>query len=392
MVQAERQPIARLRRQWLWVAALYAGALLAGYGVIASMWTAGQAAQWSAAAAGALALQMAILWWALPWNRPPGAQAPFPTLGPGNGLTLARGALIGLLAGFLLAPAPPALAWAPAILYSLERAIDFFDGYVARVTRRETELGALLDMEFDGLGVLIVTALAIQMGHLPAWYLLLGFSRPLFVAGMWLRRRQNMAVHDLPPSDHRRLIAGVQTGFLSVVLWPLWDPAVTQLAGALFAIPLLFSFVRDWLVVSGALDAASPRYIRLRWQAKRVVEGWLPLPARAAGAVLAAWLLWRTGEELPALVTAPLALAALLLLLGIVGRAAAFALLIFAAAHATAFGLRWADNALLMCCAAFVLHAGSGVWALWQPEERILRVKAGSKVRSSTQAGSPAAN
>lgn len=378
MVEAERETVLRLRRQWLLVAALYGGALLAGYGIVAGAWTIGQAARWAAPAAAALAVQMAILWWALPRNRSPGASAPFATLGLGNSLTLARGALIGLLAGFLLAPAPPALAWAPAILYSLERALDFCDGYVARVTGRETELGEVLDIEFDGLGVLIVTALAIQMGHLPAWYLLLGVSRPLFAAGMWLRRRQGKPVHGLPPSDHRRLIAGVQTVFLSVALWPVWVPAVMRLAGALFALPLVLSFARDWLVVSGRLDAGSPGYARARRRAKALVEGWLPLPVRVGAALLAAALVWRAGGALPWLLVSVLLVGALCLLAGFLGRTAALMLLIFAAAHASVAGLQWDGNALLMVCTTFVLHAGSGVYAVWKPEERLLRAKAGA--------------
>jgi CDP-diacylglycerol--glycerol-3-phosphate 3-phosphatidyltransferase len=392
VVEAERETFLRLRRQWLLVAALYGGALLAGYAIVAGAWTAGQAARWSAPAAAALAVQMAILWWALPRNRPAGGAAPFATLGPGNGLTLARGALLGLLAGFLFAPAPPpALAWAPAILYSLERALDFCDGYVARVTGRETELGEVLDMEFDGLGVLIVTALAIQMGHLPAWYLLLGVTRPLFVAGAWLRRRQGKPVYDLPPSDYRRLIAGMQTVFLSVALWPVWEPAVMRLAGTLFALPLIFSFARDWLAVSGALDAESPGYARARRQAKALVEGWLPLFVRAGAALLAAALVWRAGETLPRVLALLLLACALLLLAGCLGRAAALVLLFAAAAHASAAGLEWGGNALLMVGAAFVLHAGSGHFALWKPEERLLRAKAGAPP-ATHRTGIPANN
>ena len=101
------------------------------------------------------------------------------------------------------------------------RVIDFFDGIVARVTRRETRLGEILDMEFDGLGLLIAVALAVQYGKLPPWYLLLGVSRPLFVLGIWLRQRAAKPVYDLPPSDHRRVIAGLHTSFVAAALWPV---------------------------------------------------------------------------------------------------------------------------------------------------------------------------
>lgn len=80
-----------------------------------------------------------------------------------------------------------------------ERAIDFFDGFVARYTSRETRLGAILDIEFDGLGILIAVGLAIQYGHLPPWYLILGMARQLFILGIWLRRRLGKPVRELPP-------------------------------------------------------------------------------------------------------------------------------------------------------------------------------------------------
>ena len=78
------------------------------------------------ASALALAVQMGILWIVLPQNHPLADERLFATLGYGNAMTIVRGLLVGLLAGFLIGPTPTGwLAWAPALLYGLERIIDF---------------------------------------------------------------------------------------------------------------------------------------------------------------------------------------------------------------------------------------------------------------------------
>ena len=232
-------------------------------------------------------------------------------------------------------------------------------------------------------------ALAIQYGKLPLWYLILGFGRQLFVLGMWLRQRRGLPVYDLPPSEQRRIIAGLQTGFITVVLWPALSAEVTWLAGYLFAVPLIFSFGRDWLVVSGVFDANSAAYRRERQRAKTIVEGWLPLAARILGGGLTFVLLWQgasaagfaaLGTSWPgfgfggALLGG---LAALLMLFGIVGRVAALVLAAVVSVLIQGMGLTWA-NGLLLTCTIVVLHLGSGRFALWQPEEPFLHTKLGA--------------
>lgn len=376
MVYDERRFLTGLRRQWLYVAVIYAATLGAGYWLMLRVWPAADAMQWLALALATMAVQMIVLWWALRFNHHPDGDALFPDLGVANGMTLTRGLLTCLMAGFLFGPTPTSwLAWAPALLYMTERVIDFFDGFVARYTSRETKLGAILDMEFDGLGILIAVSLAIQYEHLPVWYLVLGLGRQLFVLGIWVRQRLNWPVRDLPPSDHRRLIAGFQTGFISIVLWPVWTTEVALFAAWLFAAPLIFSFGRDWLAVSTTIDADSARYQDVRRHAKTIVEEWLPLLARLTGALLAGWLIWQ-GDSLPLALIALATVAALSMLLGAIGRAGALTLAFIAAISAVAVGLRF-DNALLLTCAVIVLHLGSGRFALWQPEEYYLHAKLG---------------
>jgi CDP-diacylglycerol--glycerol-3-phosphate 3-phosphatidyltransferase len=216
--------------------------------------------------------------------------------GAANRLTLLRGILIALLAGFLFAPRPAgAASWVPALLFTAAAAVDFLDGWCARRTGSQTRLGALLDVEFDALGILLALALAVQYGRLPAPFLGVGLARYLFVAAAALRRRRALPVLELPPSYLRRRLAGFQMGVLAVVLWPLAAPPATTLAEGLVAIPLLAGFLRDWLLVSGRLDPRSRAYRRALAAFGRVAYGWVPLVLRgalAAAGVLSvtAWL------------------------------------------------------------------------------------------------------
>jgi CDP-diacylglycerol--glycerol-3-phosphate 3-phosphatidyltransferase len=402
MIDRQGEPLTPLRRQWLLVAICYLATLSVGYNMLRQLWGQQQSSQWLIPAITLMVIQLAILWWALPYNRPPAPDAGQasarvrPVLGYANALTLLRGLLTCLLAGFLFMPMPEGLwAWTPALLYTVERLIDFADGYVARITRSESKLGEILDMEYDGLGILIAVLLGMQYGKLPAWYLLLGLGRPLFVLGLWLRSRQGRPNYDLPLSEHRRIIAGFQTGFVSLVLWPLWPPAVTLLAAYVMAVPLLFSFGRDWLVVSGVIDAASPAYQRTQQRARVLIEGWLPFLARLCASVLALALLWQAAPALslwqagadgakgpqPLFFGAAMVLgllAVVSVLFGLAGRLGALGLAAIGALSIATAGLDWGSNGPLLVCALIVAHLGSGRWAIWTPEETLLRTKAGA--------------
>lgn len=390
----------QLRRRWGATALLYCAFLLGGYWFLRGAWSTQWATWWLGWAALTMTLELGVLWRVLPSNHPPSAERLLPTFGYGTGLTLTCGLLLFLLAGFLFAPQPPgALAWLPALLYTVARLVDYVDGYVARITHHETKLGSILDMELDGFGVLIAIILGIQVGALPLWYLPLALSRQLFIFGIWLRTRRGLPVYEMTPSANRRIVAGYQTGFLSLALWPSFRPPLSTLAAVIFALPLIASFGRDWLVVSGALDPATATYQRGRLLVKDLLEGWLPFLARIVAFGLTVLLLVR---ELPGFLTwqphlhavgwenasvwlwlwllAIVAIpAAVALLLGVLGRLAAFPLMVMAWLDVAATGLDWADNAWLFMAAAIVTHAGSGHWALWRPEEAILHRRPGAK-------------
>lgn len=400
---AEQPSLSSLRWRWCFVALAYAVSIAAGYLIVRNNWLL-YAANWAIWSLIVFAIHIGILWWGLKHNHRRHEKDLLPTLGYGNGLTLTRGLVICLLAGFLFAPRPDGLlAWAPALLYTVACLLDYLDGYVARITGHTTVLGEILDMEFDGLGMLVAVTLAIQYGQIPPWYFVLGVARQLFVFGMWLRQRLDMPVRDLPPSDNRRLIAGFQMGFMTVMLWPTLAPPTTTLACYMFSIPLAFSFGRDWLVVSGLVDANAPGYQRARRWIKRWSERRIPLALRIVGfAVMlllyfgpqphvALWRFYVAETAIPplALLFGTLALlspvAVVLFLLGIGARTASIVLLGTALLDMLAVGFAWQTNGVLLISALWVLQAGGGDFSLWNIEERLLRRRLGEPLAKDAE-------
>jgi len=380
------------------VALLYAGVWWLGYQLLQWTWYDNLAERWRYFSATMALVLLTILWRGLPHNRRTDASRLWPTLGHANWLSLVRGILLFLLAGFIFLPRPTiALTWLPALLYTADRITDLFDGYLARVTSRESKLGAILDIELDGLGLLVAVILGVQYGLLPSWYLLLAVSRQLFVAGMTVRRRAGLPNRELPPSDNRRVIAGFQTGFLSVMLWPILTPSLTHLAAYLFAIPLIFSFGRDWLVVSHFVDPASSSYARVRRGLKLIFEQWLPLIARCGVVVYTALLLWQfvvddrywqlvqtswsipDGMAIRVLLLVVWGVAALLVGFGVGARLGALVVMTLAILHVGLVGLIWQENGWLFVATVIVAHLGSGWASLWQPEERWLHTQYGKQ-------------
>lgn len=147
------QPPSLLWR-WALAAIIYIGVWLLGYWSLDS-WHYAYSTRWLLLAGVMLVVALTILGGNLQHNRRNDNAPLLPTLGYGNGMTLARGLLLLLLSGFLFSPRPTgSLLWVPAMLFTASRLIDCFDGYVARVTRHDTKLGAILDIEFDGLDLL----------------------------------------------------------------------------------------------------------------------------------------------------------------------------------------------------------------------------------------------
>ena len=399
---ANRRALTRLHWHWGAVALLYIAIGMAGFWLLSTGWSRAFAQRWLLIAGLVMARQLWLLWQSLPLNHREHETTLLPTLGYGTALTIGRGIAIALLAGFIFSPRPTGwLAWLPAILYSVGAIFDYLDGYIARITDHATKLGESLDMEYDVIGVLGAVLLAISYGQLPVWYLAVGLAREIFLLGHWILRKRGLTVYELPQSSDRRLIAGLQMGFLSVVLWPIFTPPATTLAAVLFAIPLLISFGRDWLVTSGALPADSSRYQQIRTFAKSILEGWTPAIARPLGTVAALaillgqaplFLAWTAYSQTTGLgifdpffwaLAATSAAALLLFAGGILGRFAAIPLIALACWDLLAVGFIWQTNGLLLTAAIIVIQMGSGYFALWQPEEQLIRRRAGDRKAGS---------
>ena len=316
-------------------------------------------------------------------NHPPGREELYPDLGPANRLTIFRGIAYAWMAGFLLMPRPGGLLdWLPALLYMGASIADVFDGYLARRSERVTRLGETLDMEFDGLGVLVACALAVQYGQLPLVFLLVAAARPLFVWGMHWRTKKGLPNYPMTESDQRRVIAGLLMIFLCTVLWPIFEPPVTYAVGAVFGGAVALSFVRDWLVTIGWLRPDSFPYILWRARLKVWAFAWMPVGLRATIALLISLMasgVLADGSALPATLSWPVAVVGvaggLAALAGIGARtsaglvnAAAFVYFLFG-------GQPWLGLTLLVL-SSLLLVLGSGRYTLWVPEERWLRVGA----------------
>lgn len=368
-----------LHKEWFILAAFSLITLSSGFFLLATTWQMLFAASWMILAALTLIYLFAVLWSSLPRNHRQGEIDILPDLGWGNRLTLLRGILIAGLVGFLLLPEPEGwLARLPGIFYTLAIAADFFDGYLARITNRATRLGEILDMSFDGLGVLAAIILAVQYERLPDWYLLVAFARYAFVFGLWLRTRLGKDNFELPPSIRRRALAGFQMGFLAVMLWPIFSPPGTHIAALFFGLPILLGFLQDWFYATGFIKADDGR----KSQAIQWMLGWLPLFFRIVVVCLGAALIFpnlivlnQLSTSQAILVIADLAVI-LLLTLGVTTRTAAIAGLILLGFHQMYASLSFIQI-LLAGGYATVLFLGGGPFSLWTPEEYLVFQRAG---------------
>jgi len=296
----------------------------------------------------------------------------FATLGAANWITLLRGSgLVGLAGFFPLAVGQSAgldgpLAWGPGLLYLGVSAADLLDGLVARRQGRETELGKRLDISTDAAGLLVASLLAVALGRLPAFYLLVGLAYYPFVIGLWFRRRQGLPVVALRPRPYARIMAGFQMGLVGVALLPVAARQLTTLAAIIFMTPLLAGFLRDWLVVSCRLPTDGDQ--QTPW------DGWsAALWTRALPPLARLVLLGGAVASLSAASGGQRASAALCLLagLGVMGRSVALALALLLGIEQNPAGAT-ASAMLLFGAVSLVMLTGTGKLSLWSPEEAVL--------------------
>ncbi|HIQ08192.1 MAG TPA: CDP-alcohol phosphatidyltransferase family protein [Anaerolineaceae bacterium] len=298
-------------------------------------------------------------------NRPASDTPLYPTFGAANGLTLLRGLAVALLLGFFCPRT--AQGWVPGALYTFVALSDWWDGFLARRTRRASLLGQRLDLMVDGLGVLVASALAVVLGRLPWWYLSVGLARYAFLLWEAGLRALGRSPQPLPPEPQRRANAGLMMGFLAVALWPVFPPQALTLVGVWFFIPFAAGFLRDALWVIHPRSTSAPHEKPLLGAAYALVR---LLSAAGLGALLwshplSGWLRW-SGSLLVGL-----------LALGVLPRLAALGgLLTFGAAWAAGLPLS-PITALLSAGLTAIAFYGGGAACLWAPDERFFLTRAG---------------
>jgi CDP-diacylglycerol---glycerol-3-phosphate 3-phosphatidyltransferase len=371
--------IGRLKKELLVRALCFGGMATGVFALLYLVWRQPGAWLWLMLTLGFGGYQFYFIWRNLYENRRDEGSPLYPKLGWANEVTIFRGSLIAMLAGFLFAPpASGPAAWLPGLLYMGAALLDFLDGYLARVTGIVSRLGTRLDMEWDSLGFLIVVSVAVVYGQINPAYLLLGAARFLFVYGTNRRIRLNQPVYALDESMVRRALAGAQMGFLAVVLLPVFPGLITKAASVLFLIPSLAHFWRDWLFVSGMIGRGTSRSEDTGWFA--AARAWLPLVFRNTLAVLVGLLLLKElrmqSPDSEMVVICLIALPALIL--GAAGRITALVVLImsgFLLRSDPATLLYW----LIMVVGIVVMIWGTGNFSLWKPENWLIYSLAGEK-------------
>jgi CDP-diacylglycerol---glycerol-3-phosphate 3-phosphatidyltransferase len=249
----------RLRAWWWAAAGLCALIMVGGFLLLCRGRGRPDAIQWILQSMIIMIYVLGLLKYGLRWNYHPVEKVLHSTLGYGTWLTITRGGLIAVLAGYLFQPWPESrffpgrLSWSPGLIYLAASILDYLDGRVARASRQETRLGAFLDINLDALGLLIAPLVAIWYGRLPPAYLSVGCAYYAFIGGIRLRKKFSKPVVEPEPWRGARLIAGFQMGVVGTALLPILKPPVTTVAAYAAMISLLASFTRDWLIVCGYL-------------------------------------------------------------------------------------------------------------------------------------------
>lgn len=230
-------PTQRVRHQALLVAVLIGATLAAA---LAWAWHADAVRPTLVAnALGVFAAACAAVVAGLPAHRPQ------PHFGWANTVTLARVALVAVLAAMALEPRVP-LGTALFAIACVAAALDAVDGPIARAGGRTSAFGARFDMEADALLILVLAVLAWRGERAGAWVVASGALRYGFVAAAhawpWLGA-------PLPPSERRRAVCAVQVVVLLACVAPGVVPPVSTLLAAVGLLALLASFAIDvaWL-------------------------------------------------------------------------------------------------------------------------------------------------
>tara|TARA_R110002110_G_scaffold414951_1_gene647089 strand:- start:369908 stop:371062 length:1155 start_codon:yes stop_codon:yes gene_type:complete len=304
-------------------------------------------------------------------------------LGWANRLSLLRGWLIALTAGFIFQPGlSENIIVFPALAYLIAAVIDRIDGYIARITKHQSLLGSRLDTEFDALGLLIAPLLAVWLGQIHWSYLSVSLAYYLFQWGQYRRLRNSRPVFPLAANPERRAVAGFQMGFLAVILWPILEPPATTIAGFAFMLPLLVGFLIDWLTVSGRINRGSSDTNNLLLEAYKLIQQLLlPLGRILIGLLLGLSFYRKDIFSTDSIITTGIGLlvilCALMILAGMAGRVFALIMSCLFCWLLLSYEMTLIDTALL-CCIIWIMQLGTGKFSLWLWDDRWVKKYDGS--------------
>lgn len=210
-----------------------------------------------------------------------------PDLGIANTLTMMRSYAVSVLFAIALVPVhSELLIWAPFLLYTASITIDFFDGFIARVTDRSSKLGETLEHEFDSIGLISATLVVAARGTLSWWFMVPALYRYIFMYAYWRRVSQGLTVTEPDNGGAGRVIAGLYWGFIATSLIPVFPVQLLRLGAPFFVLPLTGAFLRDWYIVTGRLVPGSGLYKLLAHVFRVYIFGWIPLVVRITSAGL----------------------------------------------------------------------------------------------------------
>lgn len=166
--------------------------------------------------------------------------------GPANAVTAARSVLIGVVTAVVVTSFTQHVRMSLLVLVAAAALLlDGVDGFVARRTHTESELGARFDMEADAFLILVLSVVdARVVGY---WIVSLGLMRYAFVAAGWVLPWMRARL----PFRYWRKVVAATCGMVLVLVASGLLPAAANLALSLVALALLLeSFGRDvvWLV------------------------------------------------------------------------------------------------------------------------------------------------
>lgn len=317
---------------------------------------------------------VATLVWGYAWqqcwqrrdtNRPTEFAPLYTSLGLANRLTLLRGLLIAMTAGFIFQhPQLSITLWIPALLYSVAAILDRVDGYVARRTKHSSLLGSALDNIFDALGLIVAPILAVELEKIHWSYLLVSVAYYAFQLGLAWRRKNKRIIVPLAPNKLRRTLAGFQMGYVAVALWPPFASSITQAAGFAFMLPVLLGFFVDWCVVSARVQTTNTANY---FDALKIFSHRYLLPSlRIIFLFFLAILILKT--EMSSMSVLCLLLGSTLIVLGCGARIGAVIILLVLALQSPNL-LISADLFALILLSTMVALLGSGRFSIWRGDD-----------------------